>query len=235
MKKLIISDLDVRASSYSFPIETITYCDPARLEDGTHVTGAYSLHAPYYELTPCAIDPAIGAVSRMRYRQAVQAAARIGAGRVIIHSGYQPRVYYPEWFVPKSVAFWKEFVKELPEGVQIALENVFDTESRFLAEIVDSVADERLGVCLDIGHANVYADEKPHSWIRSLGERIVHVHLHDNNGNVDSHLAPGKGGMDFHSLMDALEHYAPRADLCLETTDAKAGIDYLKRSGHFPF
>ena len=47
-----------------------------------------------------------------------------------------------------------------------------------------------MGVCLDVGHANAACQ----SWIdfSVLGERIVHLHIHDNHGAVDEHCLSAK-------------------------------------------
>lgn len=64
------------------------------------------LHAPFAELAPCAVDPLVREVTARRYRQALSAARQLGIRRLVIHSGYIPLVYFPEWFTEQSVAFW---------------------------------------------------------------------------------------------------------------------------------
>ena len=245
MRKFLISELDPQAAEiarrYGFGIETTAFCAPENMEDENVVRqkmaelsgfGVRSLHAPYYELTPCAIDPLIGRASHHRYLQAAQTCARIGARRLVVHSGFHAQTYYPQWFVPKSIEFWRSFMNVLPEGVEIALENVFDPEPDMLVEIIDGVGDVRFGACLDLGHAFAYSPVPPEAWIDVLGARISHVHLHNNTGECDAHAPLGCGGMDMQALLDRLETVAPEALLVLESTDAQACVRYLLERGY---
>ena len=97
----------------------------------------------------------------LRYRQAMEMAASLGISRLVIHSGFIPLVYFPEWFVEQSVVFWREFLEETPEGITIALENVMEPGPEMLVEIVRQVQDRRLGLCLDVGHANSRVSKTP--------------------------------------------------------------------------
>ena len=73
-----------------------------------------TLHAPYKELFPCAIDKKARALAAERYRHAALLAKRYGSTILVIHGGYNPWIYYPVWYVEQSVLFWKEFLKKIP-------------------------------------------------------------------------------------------------------------------------
>ena len=75
------------------------------------------LHAPFAELSPCAIDPLVRDVVRRRFDQALFAADVIGAKRIVFHSGFIPFVYYKEYFIDESVKFWRVFLKNAPNDV----------------------------------------------------------------------------------------------------------------------
>lgn len=245
MRKFLISELDSQAAElariYGFGVETTAFCAPENMEDedvvrrkAAELAGfcEVSLHAPYYELTPCAIDPLIGEVSRRRYLQAANTCAKIGARRLVVHSGFQAQTYYPQWFVPKSIEFWRSFMKLMPEGVEIALENVFDPAPEMLKEIVDGVADARFKACVDLGHVFAYSPVSPEAWIDAMGARISHVHLHNNIGECDVHAPFDCGGMDMQTLIDRIESVAPEAMLVIESTDAEACVRYLLERGY---
>ena len=114
-------------------------------------TGKLLVSRPFAELCPASIDPKVRAVTALRYRQAVEMATSLGISRLVIHSGFIPLVYFPEWFVEQSVVFWREFLREIPAGITIALENVMEPGPEMLVEIVRQVEDPRLGLCLDVG------------------------------------------------------------------------------------
>lgn len=54
-----------------------------------------------------------------------------------------------------------------------------------------------IGMCLDTGHAHV--NGCLNEITRTMGKKIRYIHLHDNNGVLDSHRAPGLGSIDWAS------------------------------------
>lgn len=245
MRNIYISEMTPKArdlaQSWGTGVETIAFCRAETMENKKAIEvkkqqlscfSPLSLHAPYYELTPCAIDSLVGRVSLQRYRQAVRTCADLGIGRMVVHSGFAPQVYYPQWFVPKSIAFWKSFARELPDGFELVLENVLDPVPQHLFDVVEGVNDPHIGICLDVGHANCYSEVPVSEWIRLFGQHIVHVHLHNNGGDRDEHAALDQGTLDMRNTLEALIEYAPRADWCIESMDAEACLFYLKKEGY---
>ena len=106
------------------------------------------LHAPFAELSPCAIDPLVRDVVRRRFDQALFAADVIGAKRIVFHSGFIPFVYYKEYFIDESVKFWRVFLKNAPNDMSFLLENVMDPEPEITAAVAEGVHDSRFGLCL---------------------------------------------------------------------------------------
>ena len=245
---IYLSEMDERAAvlaqSRGFGLETIDFCMPERLEDDDFIArkrdalrsfSHVSLHAPYAELFPCAVDSEIREFARRRLKQAGEICARLGIRRMIAHTGCAPRLYYPEWYVPHSIEFWRDLLQELPGDIEVLLENVLDPEPAELQAILDGVSDPRLGACLDVGHANVYAAVPPEVWIRVLGDRIREVHLHNNDGRIDSHAALGAGVIDMRKLLAVLGRCASGADICIESRDVSASLavwDELNETVH---
>ena len=64
------------------------------------------MHGPFNELTPAAIDPLVLRITEKRYRQAIRKAAELRVPKLVLHAGFVPLVYYPEWFVSRSVLLW---------------------------------------------------------------------------------------------------------------------------------
>ncbi len=87
-------------------------------------------------------------------------------------------------------------------GVTIALENVSESAAD-LSEATQVAPG--LGIILDVGHGQLRAERnRSLEIIENLGQFIVHVHLHDNDGIDDLHLTPGKGIIDFKSIFAEL-------------------------------
>jgi sugar phosphate isomerase/epimerase len=59
------------------------------------------------------------------------------------------------------------------------------------AAIVRELGASHVGLCLDTGHANIMADVA--SEARAAGGLLRTTHVHDNDGQRDSHLLPGLG------------------------------------------
>ncbi len=54
---------------------------------------------------------------------------------------------------------------------------------------------KNFSLCLDTGHTN-HASKKPLTeWLDILAPWITHLHLHDNHGVIDEHLAIGAGNI----------------------------------------
>lgn len=82
-------------------------------------------------------------------------------------------------------------------GVYLSLENTRQTSPEYvnaifaqLTEIPTAIG--RVGMCLDMGHANLYEETRYDylAYVDQLGEHvpIIHWHAHENWGDRDSHL-----------------------------------------------
>ena len=135
--KLHISGMDSRAAAlarqWQLGLETIAFSYAPLLDDSAalprtreeiHGISSLWLHGPFAELIPCAIDPLARDVAMRRFRQALDAAQALGIRRMVFHGGFIPHVYFPEWYVGQSGRFWREFLRDVPAGMTLALENV---------------------------------------------------------------------------------------------------------------
>lgn len=186
------------------------------------------LHAPFSELCPAAIDPLVLDVTARRYRQAAQLAARYGAKKMVVHSGFTPLVYYPEWFCPRAAAFWRALAADT--GLTLCVENVLEEQFDTLLETVRQANDAHVRVCLDIGHAHCQGgDVLP--WVEALAPWLSHVHLHSNHGARDEHLPPFEGDQDVPALLRAIERLAPGVTYTLEVFSARTSVEWLLKEG----
>jgi sugar phosphate isomerase/epimerase len=115
--------------------------------------------------------------------------------------------------------------------VALALENgralahwvyVLTLIERLVADQLDA---DHLGVCVDTGHANLGDLGAPRA-IRMAGPRLLTLHLHDNWGEVDDHLPPGRGTIDWPDVMAALREVGYARPLQLELTDRAPHREY---------
>lgn len=187
------------------------------------------LHAPFAELCPAAIDPLVREVAKRRFLQAAALAKRYGAEKMVVHSGFIPLVYYPEWFAPQSAAFWREFLNDV-DGLTLCVENVMETSPDALRQIAEQVNDPRLRICFDVGHAFCQSGELA-PWLDALAPYSSHVHLHNNHGSSDEHLGLPDGTLDMATVIRQLEALAPQATYTLEVRSARASVEWLLKEG----
>lgn len=160
------------------------------------------LHGPFNELFPCAIDPKARQLAAFRFSQAAALAQVYGAGKLVLHGGFNPQMYYPQWYVEQSILFWREFLTKLPDGLTVCVENVLEPAPDMLLDIVRGVEDSRLRLCLDVGHVNAYSKIPAKTWIEESGEYLSHLHIHNNDGSWDTHSALYEGTLPIRELLE---------------------------------
>lgn len=102
-------------------------------------------------------------------------------------------------------------------GVEVLLENTpneLSTAERL--ELFNSMTHLGLNYVFDTGHAHIGAGIEHEFGI--MQRRIRSLHVHDNDGNEDSHLFPmaGKGTIDWGATMDRLRSLPHEVPLLLE-------------------
>ena len=125
--------------------------------------------------------------------------------------------------------FWKEFLQDDP-GIQIVLENVLEETPDMLLEIVKGVDDERLRLCLDIGHVNAYSEIPVMDWLVAWTPYLSHFHIHNNDGSFDSHNALNDGNIPVKYLLLHAEYMCPDATLTLELLQDEPSVRWLKEN-----
>jgi sugar phosphate isomerase/epimerase len=116
-----------------------------------------------------------------------------------------------------------ELLDSVPAGVRFAIENTPVDSGRVsvILDIVDRYPADRVGVCLDIGHAHI--EENAVSAVRAAGPRLIHVHASDNRGKKDEHLVPGKGGIPWDDVAKALRKTGFDGPFTVEVRDDTRG------------
>ena len=235
----VAEDSHEMAREFGLGIELAEFCTAYNMDEcfSQHDARARELmdgisarvfHGPYNELCPAAIDPIVREHTAKRYRQSIALAQTYGIRKIVIHTGYIPFVYFPEWFIPESVKFWRSFLADLQEDIVICLENVMEAGPEIQYEIVSAVNDPRLKACLDVGHANTCLSHTPvEDWIRMLRPFLSHVHVHNNDGITDLHRSLGDGVLDMERIIDQLERETPEVTYTIESMVSRPSIDWL--------
>ncbi len=86
----------------------------------------------------------------------------------------------------------------------------------FIDSLNEKAGKECFGLCLDVGHLFLLHIDFTH-YISVLGHRIKTLHLHDNDGINDCHLAPYTGNVPWANLLQALKSVGYHGTINFET------------------
>lgn len=173
------------------------------------------LHGPFLDLNPMAYDKLVLEITRKRYEQCYQAARILGAKKIVFHTCYIPKIYLLTGWADRVIDFWNRFLDH-KEGIQVVMENVQDPEIEPILQVAEKVKHPDFGLCLDIGHAHCYSNYPVTQWARQLGHHIKHLHLHDNDGHSDTHMALGEGNIPTAEVLDCVRSYTPDVTCTIE-------------------
>ena len=195
---------------------------------------AASVHGAFIDVNPASGDPLIRELSRKRCRESCALAVSVGASNVVFHSSAFPflRGAYLNNWASVCASFYDELAAQYP--VKIYIENAQDLDPEPLRKLRDSVSSDRIGVCLDIGHAN-YSRVPMEQWFDVLEDSIGYFHLSDNNGSFDDHLPLGQGTVDWQLIHRRWEQLGRDIPITLETgslADTEKSLAFLKARGY---
>lgn len=87
-----------------------------------------------------------------------------------------------------------------------------------ISRMASEFAHPCFGFCLDTGHALVAGGPAgQHAFFQAMTPRLLNVHLADNAGDRDSHLAPGHGNVDWRTFFRAAAEAELTYPMCIET------------------
>lgn len=145
-------------------------------------------------------------------RRCIEACAMLGIPNIVVHSGYAPGLSVEETF-ERNKAFYSELLPVAERfGVEILTENfnrmykpdVYWVDSaKDLRALIDYIGHPLLHACWDAGHGNLQ-DMPQDAELRLLGSHVHALHIQDNLGDKDTHIAPFFGTLNLDSLMYGL-------------------------------
>ena len=172
-----------------------------------------TIHLPYMDLSLGALDPLIKEISLKRIFQGMEISTIFSPKNLVFHTGFHP--FYHRTVVEE----WKKIFKDSLEKIikkgeelelTLSLENVFEPEPEFLKEFLEPFQG-KIFWCFDPGHAKIFSKKSEIEWLEVLSPYLKEIHCHDNRGEVDEHLAIGKGIINFENIWNFLrkKHIKP--------------------------
>ena len=101
-------------------------------------------------------------------------------------------------------------------GIHIALENLGANDLARLDDLLSRTDPSSVGLCYDSGHANICGDNL--TILERHLDRVVALHLHDNDGAADQHRIPGDGTVSWDDLCGLLPASSYRGCVSLEVS-----------------
>ncbi len=187
-----------------------------------------SMHAPIDGLCIGSSNKEVRDFTMKAFNYSYKAAKLIECPSINFHHGFVPDLHEKEKWLENASEFLNEFLKDKDESIIIYLENKLELTPDIILDLINKVGDSRLMVCLDVGHANAHSNADIVEWIKALGEKLGLVHLHNNYGKKDEHLAFDKGNINFKELCETLEKYASNAIWAIEVNDLKDSEKSIK-------
>ncbi|MFW5866847.1 MAG: sugar phosphate isomerase/epimerase family protein [Armatimonadota bacterium] len=216
---------------------------PARERLAALVAGfeRVAVHAPFWDVVPFAPNPATRDASRHQLLRTLEVAGEIGAETVTTH--VIPRAGRElGGFRDEVVGFYRN-AGDVAEGagVTVTIETGYPPGIDEFASLVRDIDHPAVGANVDVGHLRRLLSEEDRApeaiaeaynallarHLRSLGDRIYHMHLHDVQAEgVRDHRECGTGIIDYEAIFAYLleRGYAGMMTFELEEADDEAGL-----------
>jgi len=195
-----------------------------------------TLHAPFFDLAPGSLDPDILACSRNKLKKAFALIDIFKPKTIVCHLNFEENKqgYKKDAWEESAFATWNELLQMAIQcGCRLMLENTYEQTPEAHKSILSKLNSKHAGFCLDVGHLMSFAKCDWQQWLPNLSPWLGQLHLHDNNGVQDQHLAPGRGNFDFQGLFQFFANNSLKPLVTLEPhseEDLWQALAYLDRS-----
>lgn len=106
--------------------------------------------------------------------------------------------------------------------INVAIENQGNPD--YIDYVFRNIESGRLKFCFDSGHEKYYSPDL--DLLELYGDKLVALHLHDNNGEEDTHALPFTGVVDWNRIAARLEDINYSGAIALETLNK--GFEHIK-------
>lgn len=203
--------------------------------DLSEFTNRITLHAMFSDVNIACKDPLLKEIACLRLQQSFETGKALKADTILFHTGNKGTLHYgsQEEFKKNFIAFWKDFIKEFEKNNIIAvIENVFETTPQYCIDLIENINSPNLKLALDIGHVNLYASQTDIlDWIKEYGERLYHLHIHNNFQTNDDHSNLENGTVNYKEVLKYIKESNINPSFVLEMfteEDIRKSIKFFK-------
>jgi sugar phosphate isomerase/epimerase len=213
----------------SSSLDSLKKEDIRALKESLGYHPSLSIHAPFMDMSPGAVDSRIRDVTVERFFQVMEVAELLAPQVIVFHSGYEKWKYghRVDIWLEGSLTTWRPLRERAAAlNLKIAIENIFEDEPSNLLLLMEELHSEHFGLCFDTGHFNLFTRLPLEAWLKSLKPYIFELHLHDNDKSRDQHLPIGEGTFNFAALFAELQ-----GNHCVYTIEAHTPERVLRSMG----
>ncbi|MCS7140396.1 MAG: sugar phosphate isomerase/epimerase [Candidatus Nezhaarchaeota archaeon] len=198
----------------------------------------YLVHAPFDGINISTPQLYLRECSLKLIKKSMESAHKVESRIVVIHSGFKsPLDYYKprtSWNIFLNVL---RFVNKVAGSldVYVGVENLPKYSFALISSHKDAVSLlehmqslDRIGLTFDVGHSNTIDGSEVEAFLDHLGNHIIHVHLHDNNGEIDDHLPIGFGSIRWEAFTNKVSRLKLIGGMTLEVLSLDAARESLK-------
>ena len=186
-----------------------------------------TVHAPFADINIASPNPVLRRVMLKRLEKSLAYARELKCKQWVFHSGLKSGVseFYPNLDWQTNLRSARSLIATANKlGVEIAIENTPEPLS-FLVKSMRDIAlfyselgvDADLDIAFDVGHANT--TKEIYGFIDKFADKIVHVHISDNEGQYDQHKGVGYGKIDWKAVAKALKSINYKGVVVCESVD----------------
>ena len=151
----------------------------------------------------------------------VEMCRALGGSVIVVHIPKSMPENAGKW-LQLNMSLWELEEFCIDRGVRIAVENRARDKFVGIKQLLADNPPDFLGLCYDSGHGNIGGKGLKH--LDAVKERLISVHLHDNDGLTDQHKPLFTGTIDWVELMRIVvespyDHY-----LTMETDMRNSGF-----------
>ena len=196
------------------------------------------------------LDEARSERERFLTRRSIEICDMLGIENVVVHTGYDPANDKDAYF-EKNRDYYRQFFPLMEKtGVNILVENTlryhiskggyYLLKGTDYVEFLEYVNHPLLNAVWDTGHGT--AEGCQYENVTAIGKYLKGLHVHDNNGDRDTHTLPYYGKVDWESVMKALADIGYAGDFNYEASAFikdipvalyEDGLAYMAKVGHY--
>ena len=168
----------------------------------------YTIHSPTSD-EECGLTVDLGVDNKNNIKtmeKVFEIASLLDVNQVVVHGGDVNGSYYKAFINTKNQLTEISKIAE-DYSVRLVIENLNDNRVGAMPHEFMPFLSENVGMVFDTGHAYLIQQKygvDMREFIRQLSPYIEHLHIHDNLGVSDEHLAIGEGSIDWKSVIKEL-------------------------------